>query len=260
MNNLIPAVTIALTARWQTYPDRLNWILKNDFALEYSVNPESPGILVTHVTPFIKSGVPFRYHALFPGYEIGHEDAKLAERATLVHMETMRTFQGIGEQVMTIHVGFNPNDALVPSRIIENLSRIVEYGKKLGITICLENLRRGLPSDPHNIFKWAKAAGAMITLDIGHAVCSELVLTDSLRATDYVEIFADRLYEVHMYEKETNRHHPPQNLNIIGPIVERLLNTQCHWWTIELDDYQEALFTRQLLKEFLSDKPIKLLP
>ena len=42
-------------------------------------------------------------------------------------------------------------------------------------------------------------------------------------------------------------------MTILGPIVDRLLDTQCRWWTIELDDYDDALYTRALLLDYLAD-------
>ena len=71
------------------------------------------------------------------------------------------------------------------------------------------------------------------------------------RILDFVEIMSRRLQEVHMYERETDRHHPPKDMSVLGPIVNRLLDTECDWWTIELDDYDEALDTRKLLLGYL---------
>jgi hypothetical protein len=54
-----------------------------------------------------------------------------------------------------------------------------------------------------------------------------------------------------MYERETDRHHPPKDMRVLGPIIDRLIDTECDWWTIELDDYDEALETRRLLLDYL---------
>jgi len=91
----------------------------------------------------------------------------------------------------------------------------------------------------------------MITLDVGHAVSCQRVQDGELTPLDFVEIFADRLREAHMYERETDRHYPPQDMILLGPIVDRLMTTQCGWWTIELDDLNEALATRNLLTDHL---------
>jgi len=243
--------TIALSARWNTYPDRFRWIAEHGFALEYSPNPEAFDLLPRHVDPLLQAGIPVRYHGFFPGYEIGHRDAATAERAMRIHMAALEAIRGRGEQVITFHVGLRRKAPIDPGRVVENLSKLVEHARGLGITVCLENLRRGPTGHPENVVAWARASGAMITLDIGHAVSCPRVQSGELTALDFLEMVADRLFEVHMYERETDRHRPPQDMTILGPIVDRLLATQCTWWTIELDDYAEALATRSLLLDYL---------
>jgi sugar phosphate isomerase/epimerase len=252
-------LTIALSARWDSYPDRFHWIAEHGFALEYTPNPEAFDLLPKHVAPLLKAGIPVRYHGFFPDHEIGHHDSAIAERAVRVHMAVLEAMQGWGEQVITFHVGLDRQVQIAPGRVVENLSRLVEYARGLGITICLENLRRGPTSHPENIAAWAQASGAMITLDVGHAVSCQRVQSGELTALDFLDMVADRIFEVHMYERETAlrqaqdaaRHHPPQDMTILGPIVDRLLATQCTWWTIELGDYAEALSTRALLLDYL---------
>jgi len=243
--------TIALSARWDTYPDRFRWIAEHGFALEYSPTPEAFALLPKHVAPFLEAGIPVRYHGFFPGYEFGHQDAAIAERAMRVHMAALEAIRGRGEQVITFHVGLRKREPIDPDRVVENLSKLVEHARGLGITVCLENLREGPTSHPENLVAWAHASGAMITLDIGHAVSCQRAQSGELTVLNFVEMFADRLLEVHVYERETDRHHPPQEMTILGPIVDRLLTTQCVWWTIELDDYAEALATRGLLLDYL---------
>lgn len=245
------SLTIALSARWHTYPDRFRWIAEHGFALEYTPNPEALYLLPKHVDPFLKAGIPVRYHGFFPGHEIGHPDSAIAERAVRVHVAMLEAMHGQGEQVITFHIGIHWEDPIVSTRVVENLSGLVEHARGLGITICLENLRRGPTSHPENVVAWARASGAMITLDVGHAVSCQRVQSGELTVLDFVQMVADRIFEVHMYERETDRHYPPQDMTILRPIVDRLLATQCTWWTIELDDYAEALATRTLLLDYL---------
>jgi sugar phosphate isomerase/epimerase len=247
-----PTVTIALSAKWHTFPERFYWIAEHGFALEYAPNPEDLGALPGHIVPLLKSGVPVRYHGFFPGHEFGHRDAAVAERAMRVHLEALEALRGFGEQVITFHVGLRHKDPIDPVRAVDNLSRLVEHARDLDITVCLENLRRGPTSHPAHVAKWAQVSGAMITLDIGHAVSCRSVRSGRLTALDFVETFADRLFEVHMYEWEADRHYPPQDMTILGPIVDRLLATQCTWWTIELEDHTDALVTRSLLHDYIA--------
>jgi sugar phosphate isomerase/epimerase len=254
----IHPLTIALSASWHTYPDRFHWAAEHGFALEYSPSPEAFDLLPKHIDPFLEAGIPVRYHGFFPGYEIGHHDSAIAERAMRIHMAALEAICGRGEQVITFHVGLHQEDPIDPDRVSENLWRLVERARGLGITVCLENLLRGPTSHPENVFAWARASGAMITLDIGHAVSCQRIQSGELTALDFVEMVADRLFEVHMYDRETDRHHPPQDMTILGPIVNRLLTTQCTWWTIELDDYTEATATRALLLDYLQSPQFSL--
>ena len=248
--------TIALSAKWHTYPDRFHWAAEHGFALEYTPNPEAFDLLPQHTDPFLEAGVPVRYHGFFPGYEMGHQDAATAEHAMRVHMAALEAMHGRGEQVITFHVGLRRKAPIVSDRAVENLSKLVEYGRGLGITICLENLLRGPTRHPENMVAWARESGAMITLDIGHAISCQRVQSGELTALDFVEMVADRLFEVHLYERETDRHHPPQDMTLLGPIVDRLLTTRCTWWTIELDDEAEALATRYLLLNYVGQVSI----
>jgi sugar phosphate isomerase/epimerase len=243
--------TIALSAHWHAYPDRFAWIAEHGFALEYSPNPEAFNALPAHVDPLLAAGVPVRYHGFFPDYEIGHADGDAAERAVRVHIAALEAIHGRGEQVITLHVGLNRQVPLDPGRVVANLARLVQHAAGLGITVCLENLRRGPTSAPETVVAWARQSGAMITLDVGHAVSCQRVQDGELTALNFVEMFADRLCEVHMYEREAGRHHPPQDMSVLGPIVDQLLTTRCAWWTIELNDYDEALTTRRLLLDYL---------
>jgi sugar phosphate isomerase/epimerase len=243
--------TIALSAHWHTYPDRFNWIAEHGFAIEYSPNPNALDALRRHMDPFLEAGIPVRYHGFFPNHELGHRDSAIAERALRLHLAALEAMQGRGEQVITCHIGLRHQDPIDPGRAVDNLAKLVEWARDLGITVCLENLRRGPTSHPETVLTWARASRAMITLDVGHAVSSERVQSGELTALDFVNTFADRLLEAHIYEREADRHYPPQDMSILGPIVDRLLATQCIWWTIELDDPVEALSTRALLLDHL---------
>jgi sugar phosphate isomerase/epimerase len=244
---------IALSAKWHTYPQRLHWISEHGFALEYAPNPEALALFPQRIAPFLQAGLPLRYHGFFPGYEFAHADPEAARRGLDVHLAALEVMPGRGEPVITVHIGLRRQDPLDAGQAVEHLARLVERGRQLGITVCLENLRQGPTSDPETVVEWAAASGAMLTLDVGHAVSSRRVREGKLGPLDFVEAFAPRLTEVHIYEKETDRHYPPRDMALLGPIVDRLIGTQCRWWTIELDDYDEALATRALLLDYLSE-------
>jgi len=246
-------ITLAVTAKWSTYPQRLDWIQENGFALEYAPNPEILKDLPKRISPYMKKGLAIRYHAFLPGYEIGHADFDRAEEGLRMHKNLLTAIRNWGEPVLTIHIGLNPEDQIDQDRAVDNLTTLVNHGKSLGLIVCLENLRRGLTSDPAIVLDWAERSGSMITLDIGHAVSSNLVVEGHLSPLDYINVFSDKLYEIHLYGFESDRHYPPKRLEDVKPMLDLSLKTNCKWWTIELDDYEEILFTKGLISGYLEE-------
>ena len=45
--------TIALSAHWDAYPERFEWITVHGFAVEYSPNPRAFDLLPVHVEAFL---------------------------------------------------------------------------------------------------------------------------------------------------------------------------------------------------------------
>jgi hypothetical protein len=179
-------------------------------------------LISQQLIPYIHHGMAVRHHGYFPGKEIGHAHAAAAEDAMQLHFKAMEALQGIGEP-----------------------------GKRIGVTISLENLRRGPTANPQILLDWARRSGAGITLDVGHAVSSRCVCNKTISVEKIIDLVAARLMEVHVYESETDRHWAPRNMEILGPIVDRLIKTDCRWWTIELEDTRDVLLTRQLLVDHL---------
>ncbi len=251
-------LTLAVSATWRHGSRRLNWIAANGLACAYSPNPDRLDLISPQLIPYIKNGMGVRHHGYFPGEEIGHAHAAAAEEAMQLHFKAMEALQGIGEPLMTVHVGLDRTLPLDRRRVVENLTRLVEHGKRLGIAVSLENLRRGPTANPQTLLDWARRSGAGITLDVGHAVSSRCVGNKKISVKRIIHLVAERLMEVHFYESETDRHWAPRNMDILGPIVDALITTDCRWWTIELEDTQDVLRTRKLLMDHF-DKTQELL-
>jgi sugar phosphate isomerase/epimerase len=245
---------IAVRAHWNAPAERFQWIADHGFALEYSPDPQALHTLARHVDPWLEHQIPVRYHAFFPQYPLGHTNSEIAEQALNAHIELLETIEGRGEQVITIHIGLDRSAPLDTVRVVKHLTRLVKAASDRGVIICLENLRSGLTSNPKTVVDWASKSSALITLDIGHAASCAQVTEGSLTVLDFAQSFADRLYEVHMYGREEDRHYPPQDMVTLGPVVDYLLETRCSWWTIELDDYDEILATKALLQNYLESK------
>ena len=245
--SIAPELAIAVSATWRHGSGRLDWIAANGLACAFTPNPNRLDLMSQQLIPYLDSGMAVRHHGYFPGQEFGHANAATAEDAMQLHFKAMEALQGLGEPLMTVHVGLDRILPLDHHRVVKNISRLVEYGKKIGVTISLENLRHGPTANPETLLEWARCSGAGITLDIGHALSSQCVGSKATSVEKIVDLVAERLMEVHVYESETDRHWAPRNMDILGPIVDKLITTDCRWWTIELEDTQDVLRTRQLL-------------
>jgi sugar phosphate isomerase/epimerase len=243
-------IVLAVKVNWRFFPDRFNWLVSNGFPAEYTADPGNLSQIPDHIKIFIQNGLPVRHHGFFPGYEFGSQDEKTAEEAMTLHFKMLDAIKGVGEPFVTFHVGLDEQTEIDPNQVKGNLKRLVQYAGNLGITICLENLKEGPTSDPYTLLEWVEYADAMITLDVGHAVSSGPVAKREITVLQIIGLFEDRLKEVHLYEKETDRHHAPENMLILGPIVDRLLTTECSWWTIELDKYDDILQTKQMVVDY----------
>ncbi len=231
---------------------RRRWILENASAIEYSAHPFDLDKVAGQVAPFLENGIPVRFHARYPGFEIANADRAQAEEALKRHLKTVDAIQGLGEPFITVHIGLNPLIELDPARAESNLCRLVDHARARGITVCLENLRCGLASEPENIMAWSEASGSRITFDAGHAISSQLVKDGAYTVNEIIDMFTPRLSEAHVYaeEKETG-HCPITDTRSIGPVLDRLLGTGCGWWTVELKPCSEAYSTKKLLAQHI---------
>ncbi|WP_158269668.1 sugar phosphate isomerase/epimerase [Desulfonatronum sp. SC1] len=249
--NHFPA--LAFTADASDPASRLRWVSEQAEAVEFSPDPERLDRLPEMVRPFLTAGLSVRYHTRYFEHELGHADPVRAGQALEAHVRTLRAMSGLGEPAVTVHTGLDPHQPAHEPTFVENLARLVECGRGLGIKVCLENLRRGPSSDPANVLRWAKASGAMITLDVGHALGSEAALSGRCPAERFVDIFADRLFAVHIYGREDDQgHHPIEDVAPFRPFIVKLARTGCAWWTIELQSPAHAQDTRALLLKELA--------
>lgn len=245
-------ITLAVSTQYHAFPERFDWIAENGFGMAYTPDPQNLHHTPQHLAAYLKQNVPVRHHGFFPGFEIGDADKEMADLAFDLHKKAIDAMVGSGEQVMTVHMGLVPSIVLNEERLVANLGRLVQYAEKRGVRLSLENLKHGPTSNPHTVLHWAQQSGSAITLDVGHGVSCEMVQNGTITMEQVIAMFADRLLEVHFYEYETTTHHAPEDMSILAPIVDRLVETDCRWWTIELIDFADVLFTRELVTSHLA--------
>jgi sugar phosphate isomerase/epimerase len=245
---------IAVTAAWNEFPERFDWIREQGLALEYTLNPLSLPDTARHLVPSLSAGQLIRFHGKFPGYEFGHADKTLAEKGMQTHLAALETIADYEKPVITLHIGLEHSAPIDPHRAGENLNKLVARGKSLGVTVCIENLRRGISSDIGQLSGWAKDSGAQVTIDIGHAYGCAPVMDGRISVTDYIAPLLPYVYEAHVYGIETDRHYPPAAIGDITPVLDSLFTTKCRWWTIELDSHRDITSMRAQLDAYLKLK------
>ncbi len=131
--------------------------------------------------------------------------------------------------------------------LLNNISELNDYAKRKKITLCIENLRKGFSSNPNNIIEIADSTNCYITFDIGHTKYQDRL--------NFVDLFSDRIYNVHVYEVELDGigHVAPKNINVLRPVLDKLLDYKCDFWLIELMNYDEIINTKNMLKEYLKN-------
>jgi sugar phosphate isomerase/epimerase len=241
---------VAGSAKWSHGRQRLEWLRTHDFAIEFTPDPENLADLGRHIQPLAQKGHPLRLHGYLPGYEIGDNDPEAAGRALERHKALVDAASAIPEAVVTCHIGLTRGRPIDGRRAVANLGALVDYAAARGVVIALENLKHGPTALPQRHLTWASHTGARITLDLGHALSADT--TGGMGMEAYIDAVADRLVEVHYYERETDRHHAPADMRRLGPLVDRLIQTDCRWWTIELEELAEMEATRRMALAYLN--------
>ncbi len=243
----MPAPVIAVSVPASNAQTLVPWAMSHGFAVEYTPDIAGFDRIPDHLKASRDIGVPERFHGRYYGWDIGHPDDTVSKAAMQIHRKTLKALQGCCPTVVTFHLHLCWDEPFDSEKAVDNLSILVEEGKRSGVTVCIENLRDGEASHPESILAWSERSGAKITLDIGHAISCPRVRRGELTVKDFIDLFANRLEEVHIYGYESDRHYPVTDVDQFTPIVNGLLQTGCSWWTIELSDPQEILSTRNIL-------------
>ena len=198
-----------------------------------------------------------RYHCPFYKIDLGHDDPGRAKQADAIFRNIIRLVSKAGGRYLSLHIGLgrDSTEPLSWEATITNLRRLVQFGAKHRVKICLENLAWGWTSRPNLFEKLIRRSGAGVTFDIGHAQVCESVRTQQFAVEDFLTPHADRVFNAHIYNKEVSGigHIPPEHLKEIKDRLDLLHNVGCEWWVIEIKEPAGLLQTKKIIDEYLTN-------
>lgn len=201
-----------------------------------------------------------RYHCAFNGIDLGDVQSHSAQRAMLTFQRACRLVSRMDGRYMTIHVGLgrDSTQGLSWERSLEALADLVNYGKRLGVSVCLENLAWGWSSKPQLFEKLIRKSQAGVTVDIGHARVSPSVESQQYAFDDFVAPHPEKIFNAHIYHQEREDEHiPPEDIDDIRERLNVLLSLPCNWWVLELRETQALLSTLEIVRGYLSTMPVR---
>lgn len=206
------------------------------------------------------SDIETRFHAPLRVAEIASADKRKAADSLKLLKHCLDVCADFDGKTMTIHIGMNieSDDELDFDTAVAGLSELGAHGNRCGAVVCLENLTKGLTNHPESLLELVEKSGVSATFDLGHANASPRVLDGQITSLEFLETVAPHVMNAHVYEIEkiSERsgmpyHVAPKDLNGIGPLLSKLLETDCDFWLVELANQKEAERVRRLLQSFL---------
>lgn len=230
--------------------------------VDWSFDMDSVPILPAQESSWVRdvnslSPLEVRYHCPFYRIDLGHDNREESQRADALFRGIVRLVAKARGRYLTIHIGLgrDTTEPLSWDVTIENLSRLVQYGAGLGVTICLENLAWGWTSRPNLFEKLVRKSGAGVTIDIGHAAASEALRTQEYQMEDFVAPHADRVFNAHLYHKEKPGmgHAAPERIEDIIDRLQVIEKTGCTWWVIEIKEPGGLIRTKGMLEAYVEN-------
>jgi sugar phosphate isomerase/epimerase len=230
-----------------------------DFSFDLQKIPGTPAQESKWVRDISALGpLEVRYHCPFDRIDLGHDDPEQARAAKDLFCRVIRLISKVGGRYITIHIGLG-HDSTEPlswETTINNLRRLVNYGRSMSVRVCLENLVWGWTSKANLFEKLIRRSGADVTLDIGHAYACESVQSQQYSVEDFVTPHADRVFNAHIYHTEIpgQGHIPPEKMEDIDDRLSLLTAIGCKWWVLEIREVEGLLQTKKIVDEYLAQE------
>jgi sugar phosphate isomerase/epimerase len=194
-------------------------------------------------------------HAPYTDLEIGHRDAEYAAASLRILREYVDAAADLGAHHLNLHVG---SHALEPEErswenLVRNLTALMDHACRRGTVVTVENLRRGLASDPETFVALLRATGVPVTFDLGHAQGSAWVQEGRGSVVDLLRSIPTRILAGHLYLTEVGDSHvAPAQVGDIAEALDALMAAGCDWWVLELHTRETLEQTRRVVDEYLA--------
>lgn len=152
---------------------------------------------------------------------------------------------------LVIHAGVDDTEC-PEENVVDDLKKLVDIAETKSITLCVENLRFGLSSDPHRLRELAEECGSRIVFDVGHANSCHWTLDEKRSSKDFLRIIENSVVSAHVYLKEEGgRHHPFREIEEVKDLLDHLtgLNSVV-WWTIELPVIEDVIKEKLMIDSY----------
>ncbi len=235
-----------------------------DFSLDLQQLPETPAQESKWVKDMSAlNSFEVRYHCPFDHIDLGHDNPKKAQAGKNLFCRVIRLISKVDGKYITLHIGLghDSTELLSWETTINNLRRLINYGRAMNVKVCFENLAWGWTSKANLFEKLIRRSGAHVTLDIGHAYACESVQSQQYTIEDFVTSHADRVFNAHIYHTEIpgQGHIPPEKKEDIEDRLSLLQTIGCKWWVIEIREVEGLLKTKKIVDEYLAEtKEVKI--
>jgi sugar phosphate isomerase/epimerase len=202
-----------------------------------------------------KYGLEVFYHSPFLDQAIGSANSTIRKNTFNTLKMYLDFLQEYEAKYLVIHAGVDEEECPMEN-VLEDLANLVNIARTKGITLCIENLRFGVSSNPYALKELAEKCGSKITFDLGHANSCKWTIEESRSSKDFLKIVEDEVVAAHIYLKEGGgRHHPFTRIDEISDTLDRLLSlNSIKWWTIELPSIEDTIRQKLMLESYIADR------
>jgi len=222
-------------------------------AIEWDLNYIPPTLNVSRIQSLKNSlsvnGIDVRYHLPYSYIEIGHANSGIRNYSMSTVTYFLDFIKLIGGTVAIIHVGYCENSSFHETH--RNLKKIADYAQTLGISVCVENLVKGLTTSITNLKAFTEIDNVYLCLDTGHA---QVVESKSTGFCDKLRTMIETVLHSHVYYSEDSKYNHiafDDNTFASSKLFNALVKSSCPWFTMELDTKTEQLCQAKKMEAYL---------